>query len=81
MGPIHSAHAVCSHLWDAIRNNDVGQLRRFILFQEGNGQAGGFIYRSCEKSVMATRRALLMRRRTIFRRMQELYYNLEMSFI
>ena len=36
-------------LWDAIRNNDVGQLRRFILSKR-NGQAGGFIYRSCEKS-------------------------------
>jgi hypothetical protein len=36
-------------LWDAIRSNDVGQLRRFILFQKGNGQAGGFIYRSREE--------------------------------
>jgi hypothetical protein len=36
-------------LWDAIRSNDVGQLRRFILFQKGSGQAGGFIYRSREE--------------------------------
>ena len=36
-------------LWEAIRSKDVGQLRRFILFQEGSGQAGGFIYRSHEE--------------------------------
>jgi hypothetical protein len=36
-------------LWEAIRSKDVGQLRRFILFQEGSGQAGGFIYRSREE--------------------------------
>jgi hypothetical protein len=36
-------------LWDAIRSNDVGQLRRFILFQEGSDRAGWFIYRSSEE--------------------------------
>jgi hypothetical protein len=38
-------------LWDAIRSNDLGQLRRFILFPEGRDRAGGFIYRSSEEVV------------------------------
>ena len=49
METIHSADAVCFTLWDATRSNDVGQLRRFILLQEGGGQAGEFIYRSREE--------------------------------
>jgi hypothetical protein len=33
-------------LWDAIRSHDVGQLKRFIVFQAGGAERSGFIYRS-----------------------------------